>query len=78
MVEEYCWAITHSAGRSCRGRSRSSVSALGSQLFVVPACVVDHTYSTLSCDLRRIRLVPPLPKRRYVVTPWGGGGEGCL
>ena len=32
MTEEYCWAITQAAGRSCCGRSGSSVLEFGFQL----------------------------------------------
>jgi len=36
MVEEYCWAITPAAGRTCCGRSGSGVLEFGFQ----PDCVV--------------------------------------
>jgi hypothetical protein len=46
----------------------------GSQLFVVPACTIEHMYRTLICEWCRIRLVPHLLKRHYCVSR---GGVGC-
>ena len=42
MVEEYGWARTLAAGRSCCGRSGSTVLVLGLQL--VHTYAVDHMY----------------------------------
>jgi hypothetical protein len=43
VAEEYCWAITQAAGRSCCGRSGSSMLEFGFQLDTqVYAKVVDR------------------------------------
>ena len=63
VAEEYCWAITQAAGRSCCGRSGSSVLGCGFNLTI---CVP-------SWDFRTIRLVPDLPERNYCVS----GGSVC-
>jgi len=46
--EEYCWAITQAAGRSCIYRSSSSVLELGIHMKL--------TKCVLSCDWRKIIL----------------------
>jgi len=56
LAEEHCWAMTEAAGRSCYGRSGSSVLEFGFQ----PVClsldfcwnplfmhIVDHTHTKL-------------------------------
>jgi len=48
VAEEYCWAITQAAGRSCGGRSDSSVLGFGFQLdSLVYSYVVEHVYPEL-------------------------------
>jgi hypothetical protein len=47
MAEEYCWAITQVAGRSCCGRSGSSVFEFGFQL-----CVATHTADHMHTQFR--------------------------
>ena len=42
MVEEYCWAITFGGGGSAAADRVPVCWEFGSQLFVVPACTVDH------------------------------------
>ena len=82
MAEEYCWAITHSAGPSCRGRSRASVLEFGSQLFVVPA----RTVARMHIQLRLVQnttCAPPaetslLRKPGWCGVGWGGVGVSAI
>jgi hypothetical protein len=54
VAEEYCWAITQAAGRSCCGRSGYRVLEFGFQLD-------SRICSSLNPDMRKIRLAPDLP-----------------
>jgi hypothetical protein len=67
VVEEYCWAITNTAGRSCCCPSRSSVLEFEFQL----DCYVHTELTTclLLFDLRKIRLAPDFLEGKLLRTP---------
>ena len=65
VAEEFCWAITQAAGRSCCSRSGSCVLEFGFQLdSLVCTYIFDHTYAQL-------RLAPNRPERNYCVSLGG-------
>ena len=64
VTEEYCWAMTQEAGRSCRGRSGSSVMEFGFELdSLVYTYIVDRMYT-------EFRLAPDLAQCNYCVSRW--------
>ena len=59
LAEEYCWAITQAAGRSCCGRSGSSALESVFRLdSLVRKYTGDHTYT-------EFRDAPSLPELNY-------------
>ena len=70
MAEEYCWAITQAAGRSCGGRSDSSVLGVGFQLdSLVYSYMFEHMYPELRLALKfNLRLALLLRKPGSVCT----------
>ena len=67
VAEEYCWAITQAAGRSCCCRTGSGVLGLGFRLVLfLSTSAYIYIYMPHS-GLRKIRRAPNYQERNYCV-----------
>jgi len=70
LAEEYCWAITQAAGRSCCGRSGSSVLEFGYQLDSLVCTYIyswpySYVYSVTACAGPSVTIYIMFFRQRY-------------